>query len=37
MLPNHAPLAVAEQFALLEAAHPAGSTSASAGRPAPTR
>ena len=23
MLPNHAPLAVAEQFALLEAAHPA--------------
>ena len=22
MLPNHAPLAVAEQFALLEAAHP---------------
>ena len=32
MLPNHAPLAVAEQFALLEAATPAVSTSASGGR-----
>ena len=37
MLPNHAPLVVAEQFALLEAATRAGSTSASAGRRAATR
>ena len=37
MLPNHAPLVVAEQFGLLEAANPAGSTSASAGRPARIR
>ena len=33
MLPNHAPLVVAEQFALLEAATRTGSTSGSAGRP----
>ena len=37
MLPNHAPLVVAEQFALLEAAYPAGSTSGSVGLPEPTR
>jgi alkanesulfonate monooxygenase SsuD/methylene tetrahydromethanopterin reductase-like flavin-dependent oxidoreductase (luciferase family) len=37
MLPNHMPFVVAEQFALLEALHPAGSTWASAARRAPTR
>ena len=37
MLPNHAPLVVAEQFALLEAPIPAGSTSASGGLREPTR
>ena len=36
MLPNHAPLVVAEQFALLEALHPAASTWGSAARRAPT-
>ena len=35
MLPNHAPLVVAEQFGML-ASTPAASTSASAGRPEPT-
>ena len=37
MLPNHAPLRVAETFRVLEALFPAASTSASGGRPAPTR
>ncbi len=37
MLPNHAPLVVAEQFAALEAIAPDGSTSAWAVRPARTR
>ncbi len=38
MLPNHAPLVVAEQFGTLETMHtPAASTSASAAPPAPTR
>ena len=37
MLPNHSPLRVAEQFKVLSALFPAGSTSGSAGRPAPTR
>ena len=37
MLPNHAPLMVAERFKVLEALYPAGSISASAARPAPTR
>ena len=36
MLPNDASLVVAEQFGMLEALYPAASTSASAGRPAPT-
>ena len=35
MLPNHAPLVIAEQFGTLEALHPAGSTSASAAHPEP--
>jgi hypothetical protein len=38
MLPNHAPLVIAEQFGTLEARSiPAGSTSGSAARPAPIR
>lgn len=32
MLPNHAPLAIAEQFGTLEALHPGGSILASVGR-----
>ncbi len=37
MLLNHAPLVVAEQFALLEAAFPGASTWASDALPAPIR
>jgi hypothetical protein len=37
MLPNHAPLVIAEQFGTLESLFPAASTSASAARRAPTR
>ena len=37
MLPNHAPLVIAEQFGTLESLSPAASTSASAARPARTR
>ena len=37
MLPNHAPLVVAEQFALLEAAHPGRIDLGIGGRRAPTR
>ena len=36
MLPNHAPLVIAEQFGTLEALYRTASTSAWAGRPAPT-
>ena len=35
MLPNHAPLKVAETFRVLEALHPGASTSASVGHRAP--
>jgi len=35
MLPNHASLVVAEQFGMLEAMHPAGSTLVSAAHPEP--
>ena len=37
MLPNHAPLVIAEQFGTLEALHPAGSIWGSGARRAPTR
>ena len=36
MLPDHAPLVVAEQFALLEAAHPGRIDLGLGGHPAPT-
>jgi luciferase family oxidoreductase group 1 len=36
MLPNHAPLVIAEQFGTLESLIPAASISASGARPAPT-
>jgi alkanesulfonate monooxygenase SsuD/methylene tetrahydromethanopterin reductase-like flavin-dependent oxidoreductase (luciferase family) len=37
MLPNHAPLVIAEQFGTLESLYPAASTWAWAVRPAPIR
>ena len=37
MLPNHAPLVVAEQFGTLEALYPGRIDLGSAARPAPTR
>jgi alkanesulfonate monooxygenase SsuD/methylene tetrahydromethanopterin reductase-like flavin-dependent oxidoreductase (luciferase family) len=37
MLPNHAPLVIAEQFGTLESLYPGASTWAWAVRPAPTR